>query len=76
MKNEGQSTTNSKTLSSDEETGLIETNRLKTLDDFLVLKDFGLTIKQGEFVCIIGDVGSGKSSMLSALIGDMIHADA
>jgi len=31
-----------------------------------------VTIKQGEFVCIIGDVASGKSSLLSALIGDML----
>ena len=28
-------------------------------------------MKQGEFVCVIGDIGSGKSSLLSALIGDM-----
>ena len=26
------------------------------------LKDINLTIKKGEFVCIIGEVGSGKSS--------------
>ena len=28
---------------------------------------------KGEFVCIIGDVGSGKSSLLSTLIGDMLY---
>jgi len=32
-----------------------------------------LQIKSGEFVCFIGDVGSGKSSFLSSLIGDMLY---
>lgn len=32
-----------------------------------------MKIKKGEFVCVIGDVGSGKSSLLSAIIGDMIY---
>ena len=31
-----------------------------------------LTIKKGEFVCIIGEIGAGKSSLLSSLIGDML----
>ena len=30
-------------------------------------------MKKGDFVVIVGDVGSGKSSLLSAMIGDMIH---
>jgi ABC-type lipoprotein export system ATPase subunit len=34
-----------------------------------------LEIKKGEFVCIIGDVGSGKSSLLSALIGDLLYVN-
>ena len=34
-----------------------------------------MEIKKGEFVCIIGDVGSGKSSLLSALIGDLLYMD-
>mmetsp|Transcript_113517 Transcript_113517/g.156915 ORF Transcript_113517/g.156915 Transcript_113517/m.156915 type:complete len:87 (+) Transcript_113517:742-1002(+) len=38
----------------------------------MVLKDMNVSIKQGEFVCIIGDVASGKSSLLSAMIGDML----
>jgi ABC-type nitrate/sulfonate/bicarbonate transport system ATPase subunit len=37
----------------------------------LVLKKLNLDIKFGEFVCIIGDVGSGKSSIFSAIIGDL-----
>lgn len=44
--------------------------------DILNLKNLNLRIKKGEFVCIIGDVGSGKSSLLSALIGDMLHLDS
>lgn len=39
----------------------------------MVLKNLNLQIKKGSFVCIIGDVGSGKSSLLSALIGDMLY---
>lgn len=45
----------------------------KSLKHFMTLKNINMTIKKGEFVCIIGDVGSGKSSMLNACIGDLIH---
>jgi ABC-type lipoprotein export system ATPase subunit len=37
------------------------------------LKNINLKIKKEEFVCIIGDVGSGKSSLLSAMIGDLLY---
>ena len=47
----------------------------QTLETFLTLKDLDITIKQGEFVCIIGDVGSGKSSLLNAIVGDLLYAD-
>lgn len=40
----------------------------------VTLKQINLKIKKGDFVCVIGDVGSGKSSLLSALIGDMLCA--
>lgn len=30
-------------------------------------------MKKGEFVCVIGDVACGKTSLLSAIIGDMIY---
>ena len=51
-----------------------QTNETKTvsIDSLVVLKEIDLKIKRGEFVCIIGDVGSGKSSILSSMIGDLI----
>lgn len=46
-----------------------------TVESLITLKDINVEIKHGEFVCIIGDVGSGKSSLLSAIIGDMLYID-
>jgi len=37
----------------------------------LILKDINLEIKKGSFVAILGDVGSGKSSFLFSLTGEM-----
>jgi ABC-type phosphate/phosphonate transport system ATPase subunit len=37
------------------------------------LKQLNLRIERGEFVSIVGDVGVGKSSLLQALIGEMIY---
>ena len=45
----------------------------KSLGKFMTLQDIDLCIKKGEFLCIIGDVGSGKSSLLNAIIGDLIY---
>jgi ABC-type branched-subunit amino acid transport system ATPase component len=30
-------------------------------------------VKKGEFICVIGDVGAGKTSLLKAIVGDMIY---
>lgn len=51
----------------------VEDNR--TLSTMITLKNIDLSIRKGEFVCVIGDVGSGKSSLLSALIGDLLYLD-
>ena len=37
-----------------------------------VLKNINFEIKKGEFICIIGEVGSGKSSLLQALLNSML----
>jgi ABC-type multidrug transport system fused ATPase/permease subunit len=37
------------------------------------IKDFTLHVKQGELICIVGAVGSGKSSLLSSLVGEHLH---
>lgn len=36
------------------------------------LKDINLAIKKGSLVAVVGTVGSGKSSLLSALLNDMV----
>ncbi|CAD8116510.1 unnamed protein product [Paramecium sonneborni] len=38
-----------------------------------ILKNIQLTIKPGQFVSLIGDIGSGKSSLIQALIGEMVY---
>ena len=35
------------------------------------LKNLNLEVKQGELIAIVGEVGSGKSSLLSAILGEM-----
>lgn len=40
-------------------------------DSFPILKDISICIKPGSLVAIVGQVGTGKSSFLSALLGEM-----
>lgn len=40
-------------------------------DDKPTLEDLTLNIKHGELVAVVGVVGAGKSSIISALLGDM-----
>lgn len=42
-----------------------------THDSEPVLKNLNLHIPRGSLVAIVGGVGSGKTSLLSALLGDM-----
>lgn len=44
----------------------------KRASDLITLKNINIKILKGDFVCVIGDVGSGKSSFISALLGDLL----
>ncbi|KAI9272857.1 multi drug resistance-associated protein MRP [Phascolomyces articulosus] len=41
-------------------------------DADVVLKDINLAVKKGDVTAVVGRVGSGKSSLISALLGDMV----
>jgi len=45
----------------------------RSLDQMVSLKSLDLKVKKGSFTVIIGETGSGKSSLLNAMIGEMIH---
>ena len=45
----------------------------KKRSKFITLHDIKMQVKKGEFISIIGDVGSGKSSLLQSIIGDLIY---
>lgn len=42
-----------------------------TQDDVVILRNINLRIQQGQLVAVVGTVGSGKSSLLSAFLGEM-----
>jgi ABC-type multidrug transport system fused ATPase/permease subunit len=44
----------------------------RKINSYLQLQNIDLQVKRGEFVCIIGDVGAGKTSLLKAIVGDMM----
>ena len=41
-------------------------------DNKIVLRDVDLTVKRGEIITIVGPNGSGKTSMMRALIGALV----
>lgn len=46
------------------------------LSNLTVLKRMNIAFEKGKLICVIGDVGSGKSSLLSALLGDLQYLDS
>ena len=48
---------------------------IATIYDTITLKDIELEIGKGEFVAILGDTRSGKSSILSSIIGEMLYVN-
>lgn len=41
------------------------------MEEIICLKSLNIKIIKGSFICVIGEFGSGKSSLLSALIGEL-----
>ena len=52
------------------EIGLLDINKENNLKP--VINNINLEIKKGEFVSVIGEVGSGKSSLLQSILNNMI----
>jgi len=52
--------------------GKVKVDTPKKENKDITLKQIDLKVKQGEFICVIGDVASGKSSLLQAILGDMM----
>lgn len=48
-------------------------NPYKSVKQYLTLRDINIDFYRGEFVCVIGDVGAGKSSLLNSVIGDLLY---
>lgn len=42
----------------------------RKFDSYIQLREINLKIKKGEFVCIIGDNSSGKTTLLRTLTGE------
>ncbi|WP_372644661.1 ATP-binding cassette domain-containing protein, partial [Ancylomarina sp.] len=54
------------------ETAIIKLNNaIIRQSDNIILKDVNLEIERGEFIYLIGRVGSGKSSLLKTLYADL-----
>lgn len=58
-----------------DETKICVKNLTKRFGDLLVLDDISFEVKKGEFLCIVGPTGCGKTTFLNSLTG-LYQADA
>jgi ATP-binding cassette subfamily C (CFTR/MRP) protein 2 len=72
---EGDSTKDNSGSQSDTESLLSRSTIEEESRTALVLDNISLTIRKGELVVICGDVGSGKSSFLAAVLGEIYKTD-
>ena len=42
-----------------------------TVNEMCLFEDFSLTVRQGEFVSVVGSNGSGKTSLLNIICGSI-----
>ena len=47
-----------------------------SVNELCLFKDFNLTVKDGEFVSVVGSNGSGKTSMLNIICGSIARTTA
>lgn len=50
---------------------IIESGTFAWEPETITLRDVNLRIKEGSLVAIVGTVGSGKSSLLAAILGEL-----
>ena len=51
------------------------TYKERALEEIISLKDIDISIPKGSFTVIIGATGSGKSSLLNAINGELIYVN-
>ena len=72
-KNDQKQNENNEEIDSEEDAlSANDSNHNLNIKKIYTLKNINFTVKEGEFVCIIGEVGSGKSSLVQALLNNMI----
>ena len=57
-------------MDSDEKSKIIDPDQQK---NSYVLNNIDITIPNGKLIMFIGDVGSGKSSLIQSIIGEMLY---
>ena len=44
----------------------------RKLENIVCLKDITVKIPKGSFVCVVGKIGCGKTSLIQAMLGEML----